>query len=166
LVSIFSSASSIRDSMTGTTTTAVTLCLSMSSNTAGGLNRRRNTSVSPSIMAMVACRYPKAWNIGAGSDVTSPALNGTCERMPPIGARDGGVLRLAPLGVPVVPLVRMMIDECFVTFGAGLPLLRATRSSSVSSVLGESSLSGFVPNARSLPSGGSALDIASKYSSS
>ena len=46
---------------------------------------------------MVACRNPRAWNIGAGSDVTSLALNGTCDRTPPIGASDGGVLRLAPL---------------------------------------------------------------------
>ena len=30
------------------------------------------------------------------------------------------MLRLAPLGVPVVPLVRMMIDECFVAFGRRL----------------------------------------------
>ena len=116
---------------------------------------------------MVACRKPSAWNIGAGSDVTSPDLNGTCESTPPIGASVGGVLRLAPLGVPVVPLVRMMIDECFVALGAGLPLLRATRSSSVSSVLPDgSSLSGLVPSARSLPSGGSALDTAWQYSSS
>ena len=28
-------------------------------------------------------------------------------------------LRLAPLGVPVVPLVRMMIDECLLAFGGG-----------------------------------------------
>ncbi len=73
---------------------------------------------------MVACRKPSAWNIGAGSDVTSLALNGTCDSTPPIGASDGGVLRLAPLGVPVVPLVRMMIELCLVTFGAGLLLLR------------------------------------------
>jgi hypothetical protein len=86
--------------------------------------------------------------------------------VPPIGASDGGVPRLAPLGAPVVPLVKMMIDECFVTLGAGLPLLRATKSSSVSSVLGESSLSGLVPSARNLPNGVSALETASKYSSS
>ena len=87
--------------------------------------------------------------------------------MPPIGASDGGVPRLAPFGVPVVPLVRMMIDECFVTLGAGLPLLRATRSSNVSSVLPDgSSLSGLTPSARSLPSGGSALATAWQYSSS
>ena len=68
----------------------------------------------------MACRKPSAWNIGAGSDVTSLALNGTWDSTPPIGASDGGVLLLAPLGVPVVPLVRMMIDECFAALGAGL----------------------------------------------
>ncbi len=116
---------------------------------------------------MVACRKPSAWNIGAGSDVTSLALNGTCESTPPIGARVGGVLLLAPLGVPVVPLVRMMIDECLVAFGAGSLLLREITSSSVSSVLPDgSSLSGFLPSARSLPSGGSDLATAAQYSSS
>ena len=67
----------------------------------------------------------------------------------------------------MVPLVKMMIDECRVAFGAGLPELRATRSSSVSSVLPDgSSLSGFLPSARSLPNSGSALDTAWQYSSS
>ena len=147
--------------MTGTTTIAVTLCVSMSASTVAGLNRRRSTSVEPSIIAMVACRKPSAWNIGAGNDVTSPDLNGTCDSTPPIGASDGGVLRLAPLGVPVVPLVRMMIDECLRRLGRGLTGLRAISSSSVSSVLPDgSSLSGFVPSARSLPSSGSALDTA------
>ena len=49
--------------------------------------------------------------MGAGSDVTSPLLNGTCDSTPPMGANEGGLLRFAPLGVPVVPLVRMMILE-------------------------------------------------------
>ena len=78
--------------------------------------------------------------------------------MPPTGARVGGVLRFAPFGVPVVPLVRMMIDACLVALGAGDLLLRAIRSASVSSVLPDgSSASGLTPSARSLPSGGSAL---------
>src|SRR5262249_52965773 len=105
--------------------------------------------------------------IGAGSDVTWPALNGTWDRMPPIGARVGGVLRLAPLGVPVVPLVRMMIEAFLVVFGAGALLLRAISSGRGSSVLPDgSSESGLVPNARSLPSSGSALLTALQYSSS
>src|SRR6478735_7244958 len=167
LRSIASSASSMRDNMTGTTTTAVTLYFSMSSSTAAGLKRRRNTSVVPSIIAMVACRKPSAWNIGAGSDVTSPDLNGTCDSTPPMGASVGGVLLLAPLGVPVVPLVKMMIDECLVVLGAGLPELRAMRSSNVSSVLPDgSSLSGLRPSARSLPNSGSAAATAWLYSSS
>ena len=134
------------------------LFFSMSARTVAGLKRRRSTSVEPSIIAMVACRKPSAWNIGAGSDVTSPALNGTWDSTPPIGASDGGVLRLAPLGVPVVPLVRMMIDECLVAFGACSELLRAIRSSIVSSVLPDgSSLSGLLASARSLPKSGFGL---------
>src|ERR1700722_17419943 len=98
---------------------------------------------------MVACRNPSAWNIGAGSEVTSLALNGTCDRIPPIGANVGGVLRFAPFGVPVLPLVRMRIDECLLAFGAGDLLLAATRSASVSSVLPESSPFGLKGSARS-----------------
>ena len=141
--------------MTGTTTIAVALFFSMSASTVAGLNRRRSTSVEPSNIAIVACRKPRAWNIGAGSDVTSLALNGTWDSTPPIGASDGGVLRLAPLGVPVVPLVRMMIDECFVALGAGLLLLRSMSSASVSSVLPDgSSLSGLVPARAACPAAG------------
>ena len=55
-LSIFSTASRIRDSITGTTTMAVTLCSSMSSSTSGGLNLRRKTSVDPRNIASVACR--------------------------------------------------------------------------------------------------------------
>ena len=59
--------------------------------------------------------------------------------MPPIGASVGGVLRFAPFGVPVVPLVRMMIDACLVALGAGDLLFWATRSANVSSVLSDGS---------------------------
>jgi hypothetical protein len=87
--------------------------------------------------------------------------------MPPTGANVGGVLRFAPLGVPVVPLVRMMIDAFLAALGAGSELLRSIRSASVSSSLPDgSSLSGLVPRARSLPSSGSALLTALDYSSS
>ena len=94
-------------------------------------------------------------------------MNGTLESTPPIGASVGGVCRVAPFGVPVVPLVRMTIDDRFVAFGAGAVLLRAMSSASVSSVLPDgSSLSGLVPSARSLPSGGSESLTAAVYSSS
>ena len=56
LVDIASSASSIRDSITGTTTIAVTLCVATSESTTAGVNRRCSTSVEPSVIAMVACR--------------------------------------------------------------------------------------------------------------
>ena len=98
LLSSFSNASSIRDSITGTTTTAVTLCFSMSSNTWAGLNLLCSTNVEPRNIPMVACRKPSAWNIGAGSDVTSLALNGTCDRIPPIGAKVGGGCGSRPSG--------------------------------------------------------------------
>ena len=157
----------MRDSITGTTTSAVARYFSMSSMTVRGRNLRRRTSVEPSVIAIVACRYPSAWNIGDGSDVTSPALNGTCERTPPIGASVGGVCRVAPLGVPVVPLVRITSEDCFDGFGAGSLLLCAITSASVSSVLPDgSSASGLCPSARSLPSSKFASDTACVYSSS
>ena len=102
---------------------------------AGRLNLPCSTRVEPKNIPMVACRRPSAWNIGAGSEVTSLALNGTCDEIPPIGANVGGVLRFAPFGVPVVPLVRMMIDECLLALGAGDLLCSATTSAKVSSVL-------------------------------
>ena len=105
-----------------------------------------------------------AWNIGDGSAVISPALNGTLDRMPPTGASVGGVCRVAPFGVPVVPLVRMIIAERLVALGAGSVLLRAINSARVSSVLPEGSSPG--TNARNLPSAGSASVTASVYSSS
>src|SRR6202012_2422091 len=126
----------------GTTTTAVPLCFSMSASPSAGLNLPCSTSVEPKNIPMVACRKPSAWNIGAGSEVTWLALNGTCDRIPPIGANDGGGLRFAPFGVPVVPLVRMMIDECLLALGGGDLLCAAIRSANVSSVLPESSPSG------------------------
>ena len=108
-----------------------------------------------------------AWNIGEGNAVISPALNGTLDKTPPTGARVGGECRVAPLGVPVVPLVRMMIAERLVALGAGAVLLRAISSARVSSVLPDGSvLSGLDPSARNLPSAVSANATASVNSSS
>ena len=99
--------------------------------------------------------------------MTSPALNGTAESTPPIGARVGGACRVAPFGVPVVPLVRMMIEDFLVALGAASLLLRSINSASVSSVLLDGSgLSGLVPSARIAPSAGLAIFTASEYSSS
>ncbi len=47
--------------------------------------------------------------MGTQSSVTSPALNGTLLSRPPISPSDFGSLRGAPFGVPVVPLVRIVI---------------------------------------------------------
>ncbi len=70
-------------------------------------------------------------------------------------------------GVPVVPLVRMITEECLVALGAGCLLLRLMRSARASSVLPDgASVSGLVARARSLPSAGSACATAAVYSSS
>ncbi len=58
-------------------------------------------------MPSVKCAKPQEWNIGAAIIVVSRARNGIFENRAAAGSRLSGWLRLAPFGVPVVPLVRM-----------------------------------------------------------
>ena len=101
--------STIRESITGTTTIAVARCSSRLSSVTSGSNRRRTTSVEPRPTPTIACMNPSAWNIGTHSSVTSRARNGTLLSRPPISDSERGSERGAPLGVPVVPLVRIVI---------------------------------------------------------
>ncbi|SKT61858.1 Uncharacterised protein [Mycobacteroides abscessus subsp. abscessus] len=99
--------------------------------------------------------------------MTSPERNGTCENMPPTGARVSASLRGAPLGVPVVPLVRITNDEYFEGRGAGEVLLRLITDAMVSSVEAcWSGLSGLVGNAMIRPSSGLYPSRNSAYSAS
>ena len=95
--------------MTGTITIALARCCSRLSSVCSGSNRRRTTSVDPSPTPTIACVNPSAWNIGTHSSVTSRARNGTLLRSPPNRASERGSERGAPFGVPVVPLVRIVI---------------------------------------------------------
>ena len=101
--------STIRESITGTTTIAVARLRSRLSSVTSGSNRRRTTSVEPSPTPTIACMNPSAWNIGTHSSVTSRERNGTLLSRPPISDSECGSARGAPLGVPVVPLVRIVI---------------------------------------------------------
>ena len=60
---------------------------------------------------------PSAWNIGAEIWATSPERNGTLLRGPPTGESENGTSRPAPLGVPVVPLVRITSRGARAGFG-------------------------------------------------
>ncbi len=101
--------STIRESITGTTTIAVARLRSRLSSVTSGSNRRRTTSVDPSPTPTIACMNPSAWYIGTHSSVTSRERNGTLLSRPPISDSECGSARGAPLGVPVVPLVKIVI---------------------------------------------------------
>src|SRR5947209_5667154 len=125
--------STMRDSITGTTTIAVALCSSRLSSVVSGSNRRRTTSVEPSPTPTIACMNPRAWNIGTHSSVTSRARNGTLLSRPPISDNERGSERGAPFGVPVVPLVRIVIFGHSAGLGGSVVSPPSISASSVSS---------------------------------
>ncbi len=103
----FAPSSSIRWSMTGTTTSAVAPCSSIACRVSCASKRRRRTSVEPSAIASTRCAKPQEWNIGAAIIVRSRARSGIDASSAAAGSSDAGCGRLAPFGAPVVPLVRM-----------------------------------------------------------
>ena len=64
-------------------------------------------------MPSVKCTKPQEWNIGAAIIVGSPARSGILENSAAAGSSDSGCLRWAPLGEPVVPLVRITTRPLF-----------------------------------------------------
>ena len=72
-----------------------------------GSNLRRSTTVEASGSARVKCAKPHEWNMGAAIMVVSRARRGILEKSAATGSIESGCLRAAPLGVPVVPDVRM-----------------------------------------------------------
>ena len=97
----------MRWSITGTTTSAVQPCCAIALSVSSGSNLRRMTSVVLSAMPSVKCAKPQEWNIGAASIVCSRARSGIMLNSAAAGSSDSGWRRWAPLGLPVVPLVRM-----------------------------------------------------------
>jgi hypothetical protein len=67
-----------------------------------------STIVEERPMPSVKCAKPQAWNSGAAIIVFSRAFSGMRESSAATGSSDFGWLREAPLGVPVVPEVRMI----------------------------------------------------------
>jgi hypothetical protein len=94
--------------MTGTTTSAVHSCWAVSESVASGSNLRLSTTVEASAMPSVKCTKPQEWNIGAAIIVRSRALSGIMASSAAAGSSERGCEREAPLGVPVVPEVRMI----------------------------------------------------------
>ena len=151
-----------RRSITGTTTIALALCRSRLSSVSSGSKRRRTTSVEPSATPTSACMNPSAWNIGTHSSVVSSARNGTLLNRPPSKDSDLGSLRGAPLGVPVVPLVRIVTRGGSPGFGGASVDAPAISASIESSGASSSSV-----HARKRPCGGSSIPSSTfEYSSS
>ena len=103
------------------------------SSVSSGSKRLRTTNVDPSPIPTIDCMKPSAWNAGTHISVTSPARNGTLLSRPPSRPSDRGSERGAPFGLPVVPLVRIVIFGVAPAFGGLLGSPRLTSASSVSS---------------------------------
>ena len=106
--SVSSGSSRIRCIITGTTISAVHSCRAVSESVASGSNLRLRTSVDERLMPSVKCTKPQEWNIGAAIIVFSRAFSGIIASRAAAGSSDRGCEREAPLGVPVVPEVRMI----------------------------------------------------------
>ena len=128
----------MRWSITGTTASAVQPCWAVSDSVASSSNLRLSTIVDDRPMPSVKCAKPQAWNSGAAIIVFSRAFSGILSSSAATGSSDLGWLREAPLGVPVVPEVR--ITALPASFGgitpAGSP--RSIRLSSVASFVSPS----------------------------
>ena len=153
-LTLSSPSSRMRWSITGTTISASARLRSRLSNVCSGSKRRRTTRVEPSASPSARWAKPRAWNIGTHSSVVSRERNGTLPSTPPMIDSDFGSLRGAPLGVPVVPLVRITILGPRPGLGGGLGELDRIRLSSVSSALAAPSPS---TQARQRPCGGSSI---------
>ena len=92
---------------TGTTASAVQRCSARATRVLSGSKRRRTTSVEPMATARVDMPSPQAWKSGGATIVTSRPRKGIRDRIAAAGRERTGASRLAPFGVPVVPLVRM-----------------------------------------------------------
>ncbi len=62
----------------------------------------------PSSIPIVKWAKPHEWNSGAAMCDTWPRRSGIFERNDTAGSSESGDARFAPLGVPVVPEVRMI----------------------------------------------------------
>ena len=76
-----------------------------------GSKRRVSTIVVPSSMLSARWANPHVWNSGAAMCIRWPARSGTRSRMA-TAASIPASLRGAPLGVPVVPEVRITTRLC------------------------------------------------------
>ena len=109
--SVSSGSDSIRCSITGITTRESHRSSWVVRRHSSGSNFRRSTTVDPSSMASARWAKPQVWNSGAAMWQRQPWRSGIRDSSE-TAASIPASLRGAPLGVPVVPEVRMTILEC------------------------------------------------------
>src|ERR1035437_181047 len=97
----------MRWSITGTSASALARCWATALSVASGSNLRCSTSVEDSGSPSVKVAKTHEWNIGAAIIVVCRARSGIFENSAAAGSIESGCLRAAPLGVPVVPEVRI-----------------------------------------------------------
>ena len=99
---------------------AWTLCWAAADSVCSGSNLRWSTIVDESSIPNVKWVKPQEWNRGAAIRVFSRAFSGILSSIAAAGRTDVGWLRDAPLGVPVVPDVRIVARYSF-SGGIGSP---------------------------------------------
>ena len=100
------SSASIRCSITGITTIDWQRSSCAVRSAVAGSKERRSTTVEPSSIASARCAKPQVWKSGAAMCVRHPARSGIRESSETAASMPAS-LRGAPLGVPVVPEVRI-----------------------------------------------------------
>ena len=108
LARTFSGRLRMRCSMIGTAIRAVTRCWSIACRQRSGSNRSCRTTVARSGVLICNAPSPQVWKIGAEISMVSSARSGSTDSMAATLIQPGGVARLAPFGVPVVPEVSTM----------------------------------------------------------
>ena len=98
----------MRWSITGITTSESHFSSSIACRQPSGSNLRRRTMVEPSSMPSARWAKPHVWNSGAAMWVRQPYRNGSRDRIDTAASMPAS-FRGAPLGVPVVPEVRITI---------------------------------------------------------
>ena len=86
-------------------------CSSTVRSAFSGSNLRCSTTVEPSSIASARWAKPHVWKSGAAMWVRQPWRSGIRDSMETAASMPAS-LRGAPLGVPVVPLVRITIRAC------------------------------------------------------
>ena len=100
----------MRPSITGTATSPWARCAATAASVASASKRRCSTAVPPSSWPRARWPKPQEWNSGAAITLTSPDRIGSTDSSASPGAISARCLQAnTPLGVPVVPEVRIIV---------------------------------------------------------